>query len=66
MATAFHLNDTRTGGDRVIDLGFRPGGSQRLDGGKFFLVGNAGIAILDAAAWFSAHGPTATPQRPGN
>jgi hypothetical protein len=63
MTTTLHLNDTRTGGERVIDLGFRSGGSQRLDGGRFLLVRDDGLAILDAAAWFGT-GPVAATTAP--
>jgi hypothetical protein len=63
MTTTVHLSDTRTGGERVIDLGFRPSGSQRLDAGRFFLVSDAGPAILDTAAWFSANPEARAPSQ---
>ena len=56
-----HLYDTQTGADRVLDVAWSAGTPQRLDGGRFFLPSDTSPAILDAAAFFRASAPTATP-----
>ena len=59
MTGPLHLLDARTGADRVIDVPWTSSGSQRLDGGRFFLASDTGLAILDPAAWFSPAAPAA-------
>jgi hypothetical protein len=48
-----HLNDTRTGADRVLDVTWSAATPQRLDGGRFYLPSDTSPAILDSAAFFT-------------